>query len=299
LIFHKGACITPDRYAVSQNENTVMYMPCFANGVIGTKMLTEIPENPKKGLPYLSGLMILNDGTTGEPLAILNGQTLTALRTGAVGGVAIKHFSKETASAVGLCGCGVQGLHQLMYACSVRNIKNIYLYDGFLKDYSNFKERLEKAILPKKVTITTCKDTTELLEKSEILISATQAVSPLYPNDRKLLKGKCFVAIGSWKPNMRELPDAIWDLVENVYTELPFACEESGDLSQPLAEGRLSMSRVKYIGDYLSLKSEGKAPQIGETSFYKSVGMGLFDLMAAQMIYEKAKEKNIGNNLSL
>ncbi|MEG2144987.1 MAG: ornithine cyclodeaminase family protein, partial [Oscillospiraceae bacterium] len=218
---------------------------------------------------------------------------------GAVGGVAIKHFSKETATSVGLCGCGVQGLHQLMYACTARNIKNIYLYDGFIKDYGNFKEKLQKAIAPNDVNITPCKDTRELLEKSEILISATQATSPLYPNDRELLRGKCFIAIGSWKPNMREIPDAIWDLVENVYTELPFACEESGDLSQPLEEGRLNMSKVKYIGDFLSLKKDGKAPNLGDTTFYKSVGMGLFDLMAAQMIYEKAKEKNIGTDLSL
>ena len=60
----------------------MLYMPCYANGSIGTKMLAEFPENPGKGLPYLSGLMIMNDMETGAVEAIMNGEVLTALRTG-------------------------------------------------------------------------------------------------------------------------------------------------------------------------------------------------------------------------
>lgn len=297
ILFREERCYLPDRYTITDSNKTMLYMPCYANGSIGTKMLAEFPENPGKGLPYLSGLMIMNDMETGAVEAIMNGEVLTALRTGAAGGVAMRHFAHEDSQSVGLVGCGVQGLHQLMYACQVRDIKSIYLFDAFVKDFEGFISKLKKAIHPKEVDIHICKDTTELLEHSDIVITATQAREPLFANDENLLKGKCFVAIGSWQPEMRELPDAIWNLIDNVYTELPFACEESGDLSQPIDAGLLSIERVKYMGDFLREKRKGNVTELGETRFYKSVGMGIFDLMAAQVIINRAKEKNIGKKL--
>lgn len=297
IIFREGKCYLPDRYSVNNSNKTMLYMPCYANGAIGTKMLAEFPENPKKGLPYLSGIMIINNWETGAVEAIVNGEVLTALRTGAAGGVAMRHFAHEDSQSVGLVGCGVQGLHQLMYACEVRDIKSIYLFDAFIKNFEPFIENLKKAISPKKVEIHVCEDTTELLKHSEIVITATQAREPVFVNDAKLLEGKCFVAIGSWQPEMREIPDAIWGLVDNVYTELPFACEESGDLSQPIEAGLLTVDRVKYMGDFLKEKNAGNNIKLGNTRFYKSVGMGVFDLMAAQVIINRAKEKNIGKKI--
>lgn len=297
ILFREDKCYSPDRYLVKDDNKIMMYMPCYANGAIGTKMLAEFPENPKKGLPYLSGLMILNNLETAVTEAVMKGETLTALRTGAVGGVAIRHFAHEDSHSVGLVGCGVQGLHQLIYACEVRDIKSIYLFDSYATKLESFIENLKEAISPKVVEIHICKDTTELLSKSEIVITATQAREPLFPNDAELLEGKCFVCIGSWQPYMREMPDAIWSLVDNVYTELPFACEESGDLSQPLESKILTMDRVKYMGDFLKDKNKGIVPKLGNTRFYKSVGMGVFDLLAAQAILKNAKENKIGTDV--
>ena len=61
LLFEKGDCKMADRYTASDKGNTMLYMPCFVDGVIGTKMLAEFPGNPVKGYPYLSGLMVLNN----------------------------------------------------------------------------------------------------------------------------------------------------------------------------------------------------------------------------------------------
>lgn len=299
LLFEKGDCKMADRYTASDKGNTMLYMPCFVDGIIGTKMLAEFPGNPTKGYPYLSGLMVLNNGENGKPEAIMNGSVLTALRTGAVGGVAMKHFSAPDTHAVGLAGCGMQGLHQLMYACSVRDIQNIYLYDAFVKDFAPFIAKLEKMIAPKKPTITVCATAEEMLKNSQAIITATQAREPLFPNDPALLEGKCFIGIGSWQPVMREYPEAMWDVVDCVYTELPFACEESGDLSQPLESGALTPDRVKYMGNYLTRKFAGEEIPLGKTRFYKSVGMGIFDAMAAKKIMEKAKEKSLGQEIEL
>lgn len=295
---HKaGSYVMPDRYIAQKEKNMMLYMPCFINDMIGTKMLAEFPGNPSKGLPYLNGLMILNDAETGLPEAIMNGSALTAMRTGAAGGVALRYLAPETSTRVGLAGCGVQGLHQLLYACAVRPIQEIYLFDAFIKDFTPFIKKLSDRLRKPEIKITVCTTTRELAEHSDILISATQTVEPLYPDDEDLLRGKCFVAIGSWRPERRELPDAVHKLVKNVYTELPYACEESGDLRIPLESGVLTTDRVRYMEDLIADVKAGHPHEQTETRCFKSVGMGLYDVCAAQLVYENALKKNIGQKI--
>ena len=297
-IHRQGNYLMPERFIASRDKNLMLYMPCFLDKVIGTKMLAEFPENPKRGIPYLNGLMILNDTETGLPRAVMNGSTLTALRTGAVGGVALRYLAPDDCHSVGLVGCGMQGLHQLL--CAVRRITDIYLFDEFVKDLAPFTERLTAKLEftgTFDVRIHACPDVTSLVENSQILISATQASEPVYPDDEALLRGKCFVAIGSWRPERRELPDAVWKLVENAYTELPYACEETGDLRIPLKTGVLTPERIRYMENLIRDTKEGRPHSHGRTRCFKSVGMGIFDARVAQLIYENALKKGIGQNI--
>lgn len=297
-IHKSGLFHMPDRYIAQRNKNMMLYMPCFTNDMIGTKMLAEFPDNPSQGYPYLSGFVILNDAKHGQPLAVMDGATLTAMRTGAVGGVAIQYLASKQAHSVGLVGCGVQGLHQLLYACAVRPISNIYLYDAFLSDYTLFIEKLEKR-LKNNISINVCHDAKELIQKSQILISATQATDPVYPDDLDLLRGKTIIAIGSWRPERRELPDAVWKLADTIYIDLPYACEESGDLKIPLETGVLTSNRIHLMENLISNVEEQHQQTIQETRCFKSVGMGLFDVCAAATIYKHAIKKNIGQTVRL
>lgn len=298
FLFVKKECKMTDRFTISHRGNTMLYMPCFAGGYIGTKMLAEWPENPKKGLPYLDGMMMLNNEQNGKVEAVMKGNVLTALRTGAVGGVAMRHLSEPDIHTVGVVGCGVQGLHQLCYACATRDVKKIYLYDSIKHDLRTFIDQLKNMIAPITVEISVCENVEKLVEKSEVIITATQAVEPVLPNNPDKLRGKLIIAIGSWKPTMREIPDAIWEVVDEVYTELPYACEESGDLSQPLDSGLLREEQVKYMGDFLMEKKLGNDHKLGKTRFYKSVGMGIFDTMVAKCIYLSAIEKGLGQKVN-
>jgi ornithine cyclodeaminase/alanine dehydrogenase-like protein (mu-crystallin family) len=255
------------------------------------------PDNPQKGAPYIDGLMLLNDVETGKTLSIMDGSFITALRTGAVGGVGMRHFTAADCHSVGLIGAGKQGLFQVMYACEARDIHDVYIYDAMNVDYASFIKRLETVIKGKKPNFHICSSVEELLAKSEIVVCATTSPSPVVPDDADLLKGKHFIAIGSYKPEVRELPNAIWQLVDHVYTELPFACEESGDLSQPLADGLISLENVRYIGELLSNCAKPKLPQAGETTYFKSVGMGLLDLNIAHLMYNEALKRNLGQKV--
>ena len=232
-IFGADAYYMPPRPVIEHENKTLIYMPCFTENVIGTKMLTIFPENAKLGLPSLDGLVILNDRTTGAPLAIMDGQAVTAWRTGAVGGVGIRHLSRRDARTVGIVGAGAQGFHQAVYACAARNIETVYIWNHSDRDLTDFMDRLKKTIADPAVKVVQCKTVEELVKASDIICTATPSEEPVLPNDRELLEGKCIIAIGSYTPKMREIPDVIWDLVDKVYIELPYACEESGDLASP------------------------------------------------------------------
>lgn len=288
-IYGTGEYYMPPRPSVEHENKTLMYMPCYTKDIIGTKILSIFPENAALGLPSIDGVVLLNDRTTGAPVAVLDGQAVTAYRTGAVGGVGIRHLSREDCHTVGIVGAGVQGFHLALYACAARNIHTVCVYNHSDRDIREYLDRLEKTIDNPDIKVVQCKTVEELTGLSDIICTATPAVRPRPPDDRKLLEGKCIIAVGSYTPQMREIPDAIWDLVDKVYIELPYACEESGDLSQPLSEGRLTKDKIMLMDQYLASGTQ-KGVSKG-TTYFKSVGMGLFDICIAQKLLEKVKER--------
>ena len=288
-IYGTGEYYMPPRPSVEHENKTLMYMPCYMKDIIGTKILSIFPENAALGLPSIDGVVLLNDRTTGAPVAVLDGQAVTAYRTGAVGGVGIRHLSREDCHTVGIVGAGVQGFHLALYACAARNIHTVFVYNHSDRDIREYLDRLEKTIDNPDIKVVQCKTVEELTGLSDIICTATPAVRPVLPDDRKLLEGKCIIAVGSYTPQMREIPDAIWDLVDKVYIELPYACEESGDLSQPLSEGRLTKDKIMLMDQYLASGTQ-KGVSKG-TTYFKSVGMGLFDICIAQKLLEKVKER--------
>lgn len=279
----------PPRPSVEHDNKTLMYMPCYTKEIIGTKMLTIFPDNAKLGLPSIDGIILLNNAVTGAPEAVMDGQSVTAWRTGAVGGVGIRHLSRKDCHTVGIVGAGVQGFHQAIYACAARDIRSIYIFNHSGRDLADYMDRLEKAIDNPGTKVVQCKTVEELTAKSDIICTTTPSTEPVLPDDKELLRGKCIIAIGSYTPKMREIPDAVWDLVDKVYIELPYACEECGDLSQPIKEGRLTSDKIVLMSDYLASKEE--EADTGKTTYFKSVGMGLFDVCIAQKILEEAKER--------
>lgn len=281
----------PDRISIDRDGDMLMFMPGFTEKYMGTKILTLYPDNNKRNLPVIDGLMLINDVDTGEVLSIMDGKTVTELRTGAVGGVGIKYTTPEDAETVGLIGTGVQGLVQLQYACEVRDIKFINIFNRNDKKTEDFIARLKK-LIDSNIIINSFDSEREVVEKSEIIITATTSKSPVIPDDEELLKGKHFIGIGSYKEDMRELPDALSKVVDKIYIDTEFAKIETGDLSQPLADGVLEEEKIMDFSQFLS-----KGESLEETTLYKSVGMALFDVVVGDRIYSKAREKGIGQKI--
>jgi len=291
LLYETGNFMQPDRITVNRKDKeTYLYMPCFTDEVKGTKILTLYAENAQKGIPTIQGVMLLNDVQTGKINCIMEGSTLTAYRTGAVGSCGIKHTTPENVTTLGIVGTGIQGYYQCMYACKIRNIKQITVFDIFKDKAEEFKKRLDDA-LPN-VSIRVADSTEELLNNSEVIVTVTTSPKPVLPNDADLLRGKHFIGIGSYKPTMQEYPQALFEIVDDIFIDVEFAKEETGDLINPLREGWIKENQIHTLGKYLD-----KEINVDGTTFYKSVGMALFDITVADYIYNKAKKLGIGIEL--
>ncbi len=130
----------------------------------------------------------------------------------------------------------------------------------------------------------------ELLANVQSVTTATTSADPVLPESADLLRGRHFVGIGSHQPHVREFPGTLYTLIENVYIDTQDALQESGDIIVPLANGWITKEQVKTSGGYISQQKEDDRTR-DETTFFKSVGMALFDVCVSKLVYDRAVEK--------
>lgn len=295
LYYKSGNYDMPNRFSHMSGDNTLLYMPCLSSHMLGTKVLTIFPENKEKNKPVIDGLMLLNDHETGAIKAMLDGKLLTELRTGAVGAMGVKYLSSRETKTLGLIGAGAQGIYQIIYACHLRPIEDVYITTRSFDKLGSYIELLKKK-LPN-INFHPVKTSREVVEKSEVIITATSSMTSVLDEDESLYNKKTFVAIGSYKPDMRELSDALMKKASHIYVDTFYAKEESGDLNIPIANKIIDEGKIKSIGDLVHDKCFMDNRE--DTILYKSVGMALFDIVVAEKILERAIEKNIGQIIKL
>ncbi|MGM7636869.1 ornithine cyclodeaminase family protein [Bacillus sp. Hm123] len=283
------------RTHISLNSNTFLLMPCVANHFLGTKIVSVFPNN--QNLPVTQGVMLLADRETGETKAMLNGTLLTNLRTGAIGGAAIRHLAAPYAHSVGLIGTGVQGLYQLLATCHERDIQDIYLYNRTPKKTAVFSKDLKQRIAPH-IRIHTENKLDKVVEQSDIIITATTSETPVLPNRSTIYNGKLIIGIGSFQPHMRELPDELFKEASSIFIDTQDASFESGDIIDPIQNEWINESQVMPFSQVITNKIK---PMIDpeKPTIFKSTGSALFDVVTAETIYYKAIQKGIGQKIAL
>jgi len=273
-----GVVEVPQRVHIDRGPNTLLLMPCFGSTYFSTKLVSVFPNNLLKKEPIIYGSVVLNDGQTGKPLAMMDGSKLTAMRTAAVGALGVKYLAPQGASNLGVVGLGIQGFHQALFACQQRKIKTLRIMDHSGEVVARFSERFN-AFYPE-IKVIPCNSSEELCKASEIVITATGSHQPVVPS--RELRGKTVVGIGSYKPDMREFPDPFFEDLEQVFVDTPVALEETGDLLEPLKKGIINKDQVVPLWDLIMDKVKAR----GETRFFKSVGMAAFDLYGAKLVFE-------------
>jgi ornithine cyclodeaminase len=287
-------CLVPPRQHIQWSRGTLLTMPAIAAGAIAVKLVSVVPGNAARRLPVTNGLLALSDAETGLPLAILNAAALTAIRTGAVGALGIKYLAPTEVTSVGIVGAGVQGAWQAISACAVRPLRTVFAVRRSAASFAPFAATLAEH-LPG-VTVVPCASAAELLARTEVIVTATTSREPVLPDDPELLEGKHFIAIGSFERHMRELPDSVFRLAGHLVLDSEFARHEVGEAVRPVELGILKDADVFTIGE---LAAGRRTLDVSRTTAYKSAGMALFDLFVARALYESARRRGVGQELTL
>lgn len=289
-----GDVVAPPRSHLSWQTNTLLTMPAVAEGLVGVKLVSIAPGNAARGLPLVQGVMILSDAETGRPLAIIDAASLTAMRTGAVGAAGVKYTTGTEVDTIGVVGCGMQGAWQAISICSVRPVREVFCFNRSDQVVATFSERLKKSV--PEVRVTPCQTVSELLERTDVVITATSSSQPVLPNSRAQLEGKHFVSIGSFKPFMQELPDAVYELAGQLVIDAEAARHEVGDVLNPVEKNLVKSTDVFCLGELI--RGE-RSVDISRTTVFKSVGMALYDLYVARALFARAQQCNVGQKVDL
>ncbi len=274
--------VMPKRMHLDYKADTFLLMPCITDEYWVTKLVSFCPGNKASGHPSIYGTVVLNDTKTGLPLAIMDGSAITAMRTAAVTAVGIKHLSPADSHSLGIIGTGTQGIWQALFACSEREINEIWAFDQNRENLLHFAEKM-KSRYPM-IRVNHAADSSEVAMNSDIIISATNSQYPVFPDDKELFTGKTFIGIGSYKPDCREFPEQLFRQLDNIYVDTLDGKTESGDLITPVKNNWIAENQIHSLG---SLLKGDSIPTLNPTRLFKTVGFALLDLFAAKLVYEK------------
>lgn len=262
----------------------------------GVKIVNAHPRNPETAdLPSVMACILLIDPKTGAPLCLMEGGWLTAMRTGAAGGVAAKYLAREDSETVAMIGAGVQARTQLLALDHVLdNIREVRVVDRNEYVRERYAEDMRRET---NADIVSCSKVEDALQETDILVTVTPSTSPLVKNSW-VSNGTHVNAIGADAPGKQELDPEILRRAKIVVDDFDQATH-SGEVNVPLTEGALSRSDIyAELGEIVAGKESGRT-SADEVTLFDSTGLAIQDISTAWCAYELAEKKNVGEWLRL
>jgi ornithine cyclodeaminase/alanine dehydrogenase-like protein (mu-crystallin family) len=286
--------------ALPEREASVLVMPAYLRDdeKLGVKLLTLFPQNPAQGLPAIAALVALFDTTNGQPLALLDGGLLTALRTGAASGVATRLMARRDARTLALFGAGAQALAQVWAVCVARRIERVWLVNRTREHAVRLAEELRAFGPPISADVRVAASAREALAEAEIICCATGAATPLFDDD-DLRPGTHINAIGAYRATMREIPGATVARARVIVDQRAAAWAEAGELVLARAEGLIDETHVVgELGEVVLRQIAGRVND-EQITLFKSVGNAAQDVAAAHVILARARALGLGTAIDL
>jgi ornithine cyclodeaminase/alanine dehydrogenase-like protein (mu-crystallin family) len=281
---------------IPEANGVVLLMPCYAAGThrVSLKLLTQFADNGRLGLPLIQAVVLLADAVNGRLLAIMDGSAITALRTGAASGLATRLLASPSTDTVAIFGAGVQARTQLEAVCTVRQIKQVRVFDCHRAAAEAFAEDMSA---PLGIPVLATSSAAEALAGAQIVCTATTSATPVF-EDRDLAAGVHINAVGSWRTQTAEIPPDTVCRARVFVDHCVAALEEAGDLLMPLQEGRITAEHIRAeLGDLIANRVAGRQTS-EEVTLFKSVGLAVQDLFAATRAVENARRLGIGTALT-
>jgi ornithine cyclodeaminase/alanine dehydrogenase-like protein (mu-crystallin family) len=292
----RGDAFAPERTILSMpgTDNSVLFMPGLLakSGSIGIKVVSVFPANAVRGTPTIAAEILLCDSETGVSKALLEGGRITALRTAATTALATKYLAREESAHLGVFGAGVQARTQIESHLAVRPLTRIAIYDTDKKRAAALVSDV-RSLVEGKCECVAAESPAEILEVSDIIITATTSRAPVFEG-RSLREGTHVNAIGSFKPDVREVDDATVKRARIFVDSYEHALKEAGDLIVPIKSGIIKRDDIRAeLGELVLGRKKGRERR-DEITFFKSVGMAVQDIAVAEVVYRKACELNLG-----
>lgn len=288
----------PMRTRLETDRGLILLMPAFLRRTreIGFKMVSIWGDNPSQGLPVVIALAMVIDPDTGQPLALINGEALTAVRTGAGGGLAADLLARPDAGIVTVFGAGVQARAQLEAVCEVRQIKEVRIFgrtpssvEAFAKEVTNW---------PDAPAVSVAGSREEAVVGADIIITATTSEQPVF-DGRDLSAGTHITGVGSYAPHMQEVDEETVQKAKIVVDSLQACLAEAGDLVIPLEKNVISKLDIHAELGQIINGDRPARESADEITFFKSVGVAVQDAAAANEILRTAEAEGLGTVVRL
>ena len=285
---------------VKEHQGITLFMPAYLprSGSLGAKIVSVFPENVKNNRPTIHALVIICDAKTGQPTAVMDGTYLTALRTGAVSGVATILLAPRGAKTAAIIGAGIQGRTQLEAICCVRNIQKVWVHDIDPKKAEAFSEEMQNKGKPVPSDIIVSSSPEMAVSEADVICTATTSCVPVF-DDAHIKSGVHINGIGSYTPEMQEIPEKTILRAKVVVDSLTACLEEAGDLIIPLEKGLITQEHIRAELGQVALGHLKIRESQEDITFFKSVGLAIQDVAVAKLVLQRAEELRLGRDLQL
>jgi ornithine cyclodeaminase len=289
-----GEATVPVRVVLETSHGVSLFMPAHLKerDSAGVKIVSVNEGNAQSGLPVIHAIVIVLDTLTGCPIALMDGTWLTALRTGAVGGLAADLLARKDAATVALFGAGVQARTQLEAVRCVRDITEVRVVSRTTKSAQDLAGELSG------VDAISLDDPDEAVAGADIIITATNSSTPVF-NGALVGPGTHVTGVGSFTTEMREVDATLVERARVIVDHKEAALEEAGDIVGPIRDGLISEDVIAgEIGDIVLGRIAGRT-EPEEITYFKSVGNAVQDVAVAARVLSVAEAEELGEIFDL
>jgi ornithine cyclodeaminase/alanine dehydrogenase-like protein (mu-crystallin family) len=287
------------RLNVKPHDGMSIFMPAFVeeenSQALAVKIVSLFTNNPSKGLPLIQAAVLMLDEETGSVEALIEGASLTAIRTGAGCGAATDVLARNDAKTFAIFGVGVQSRTQLEAVCTVRQIETVWVYSPNSEQVKVFiAEMAGRGPIPR--DIRAANDPQEAVAEAEIISAATTSHTPVFP-DRDVKQGTHINAAGTHTADGIEIPEETIARSRITVDSRAATRVESGEIAIPLQNKLITESDVVEIGEVFLGKAAGRT-SLKQITFFKSVGVAVQDALAGRLALENAQRMDLGTKVA-
>ncbi len=297
--FSAGEVLQPVRSVLTVGPTKAFFglMPAYVPnpGSLGAKLVTVFADNPSKQLPSHLATILLLDPETGSLQAIMDGRFITEARTAAVSAVSARFLAKRDASTLALIGSGVQARSHLEAFAEVRQLKDVRVWSPNPASRERFVGEMGGHVpVPVRAA-----DTAEAAVRgADLVVLATSSITPVIKSEW-VDAGAHVVSVGACRPDQREIDPSLTARARLYVDSRAAALVESGDVVMGMADGLFDASHIRgELGEVVLGRAEGRRGD-RDITIFKSLGMAVEDVVAADLVLRRAIETGAGTELTL